>query len=113
MAQRAALVPAEGAATVIALDGSLSEIRPAKGRKSFKFEQLRPLIGAATLDIHRFGHGPLAGYILVLDDDGKSNGCALNKLATACWFDTYPPAYYSPIDIAVGTVVLMRTELIR
>ncbi|QKG55136.1 hypothetical protein [Hymenobacter sp. BRD67] len=43
LAQRAALVPAEGAATVIGLDGSLSEIRPAKSRKSFKFEQLRPL----------------------------------------------------------------------
>jgi|GEM_PF-5169019 len=62
-AQRAALVPAEGAATVLGVDGSLTEIRPDKGRKSFRFEQLRTLIGADTLDIHNFDHGPLAGYM--------------------------------------------------
>jgi hypothetical protein len=112
-AQRAALLPAEGAATVLGIDGSLTEIRPDKGRRSFRFEQLRPLIGADTLDIHNFDHGPLAGYILVIDDNGKYSGAALNALATGLWFETYPPADYSPIDVVVGTVVLMKTTMLR
>jgi hypothetical protein len=112
-AQRAALLPAEGAATVLGVDGSLTEIRPDKGRKSFRFEQLRPLIGADTLDIHSFNHGPLAGYVLVIDDNGKYSGAALNALATGLWFETYPPADYTPIDVVVGTVVLMQSTMLR
>ncbi|SHJ79872.1 hypothetical protein SAMN02745146_0203 [Hymenobacter daecheongensis DSM 21074] len=112
LAQRTAMVPTEDTATVLGLDGSLTEIRPSKG-KTFKFDQLRPLIGADTLDIHYFQHGPLAGYILVIDDNGKYSGAALNLLATAAWFDTYPPEQYSPIDVVVGTVVLMKSEQLR
>jgi hypothetical protein len=112
-AQRAALVPAEGAAMVLGVDGSLTEIRPDKGSKTFKFKQLRPLIGADTLDIINFDHGPLANYILVIDENGKDSSAALNALATVLWFETYPPAEYSPIDVVVGKVVLMHTTMLR
>lgn len=50
LAQRAALVPEKSAATVLNIDGSVQEIRPANGRKTFNFAQLRPLIGAETLE---------------------------------------------------------------
>jgi hypothetical protein len=111
-AQRAALLPAEGAATVLGVDGRINEIRPDKGG-TFRFEQLRPLIGADRLDIINFDHGPLAGYLLVIDEEGKYSGVALNALATCLWFETYPPADYSPIDVVVGNVVLMHTTMLR
>ena len=113
LAQRAALVPEPGAATVLGIDGSVQPLRPASGRKTFTFAQLRPLVGAETLEIHNFDHGPLSGYILVIDEESKFNGSRLNLLATAVWFDTYPPEHYSPIDVVMGTVVLMRSELLR
>lgn len=110
--QFAAMLPADGAGMVLGTDGSLTEIRPTKG-KSFKLAQLTQVIGCEWVDVLRFGHGPYQEYILVIDDEGKFKEQPINPLATAIWYETYPVADYSPIDVVAGRVVLMKCNLLK
>jgi hypothetical protein len=112
-AQHAGMTPSEGTGTLLGLDGSTQELRPTGKRSTFRFKQLYPLIDADTIQIHHLDHGPWQGYILLMDENGKFSGAPTNPLATAIWFQTYPPADYSPIDIVCGTVVLMKSEMLR
>lgn len=111
-AQHQALVPAAGAGTLLRLDGSTQELRPVNG-KSFEGSELRRALGCRYIDAHRFNHGPYAGYILVLDDEGKFSERAINALATALWYQTYPLGQYSPVDVVAGPVVLMKSALLK
>ncbi|RZK98940.1 MAG: hypothetical protein EOO62_25530 [Hymenobacter sp.] len=56
--QYARMLPAEDAAMLLGVDGSLQEIRPDKGRKSFKLPQLYALLTADYVDVHCPQHGP-------------------------------------------------------
>ncbi|MGI4741294.1 MAG: hypothetical protein ACRYG7_39515 [Janthinobacterium lividum] len=111
--QHARMLPAEGAAMLLGVDGSLQEIRPDKGRKSFKLPQLYAALAADYVDIHCPQHGPYEGYILVFDDEGKHRQRPINPLATALWFETYPLDQYAPVDVVAGPVLLMKSNLMR
>ena len=111
--QHAAMCPAEGAATLLGLDGSLREIRPERGRKTFSGAQLRQALDAQYIDVHCPQHGPYEGYMLVFDDEGKNHQRPINPLATAAWFETYPLDRYSPVDVVAGPVLLLKSNLLR
>ena len=111
--QHARMLPAEGAAMLLGIDGSLREIRPEKGRKSFRLPQLYATLEANYVDVHGPQHGPYEGYILVFDDEGKDRQRPINPLATAIWFETYPLDRYAPVDVVAGPVLLMKSNLLR
>lgn len=111
-AQFAAMLPAEGAAMLLETDGTMSELRPAKG-KSFKLKQLCKAIGCEWIEVLTPQDGPYQGYIMVIDEEGKHAQRAINPLATAIWYETYPLAEYSPVDVVVGPVILMKSELLK
>jgi hypothetical protein len=110
--QFAAMMPADGAAMLLETDGTLREIRPEKG-KSFKRKQLCYAIGCEWIEVIAPQHGPYQGYIMVIDEGGKHAQRAINPLATAIWYETYPLADYSPVDVVVGPVLLMKSELLK
>ncbi|WP_345237920.1 hypothetical protein [Hymenobacter saemangeumensis] len=112
-AQHAAMLPADGAATLLGVDGSIREVRPEKGRKTFGLAQLCAALKASYIDVHCPQHGPYKGYILVFDDGGKDRRRPINPLATAAWFETYPLEQYSPVDVVAGPVLLMKSGLMR
>jgi hypothetical protein len=112
-AQHAGMTPAEGAGTLLDLDGSTREVRPKRDRTTFRFMQLYKMMDCDTIQVHHLDHGPWQGYILLIDENGKFDGAPINPLATAIWFQTYPPADYSPIDVVCGKVVLMKSEMLR
>ena len=111
--QHAQMLPAEGTAMLLGVDGSLREIRPEKGRKSFRLPQLYAVLEANYVDVHCPQHGPYEGYILVFDDEGKDRQRPINPLATAIWFETYPLDRYAPVDVVAGPVLLMKSNLMR
>jgi hypothetical protein len=111
--QHAGMRPAEGAATLLGVDGSIREVRPEKGRKSFGLAQLRAALEADYIDVHCPQHGPYEGYILVFDDEGKNRRLPINPLATAAWYETYPLEHYSPVDVVAGPVLLMKSNMLR
>jgi hypothetical protein len=111
--QHTAMRPAEGAAMLLGLDGSLRELRPDKGRKTFGGDQLRQALAVQYIDVHCPQHGPYEGYMLVFDDEGKNLGRPINPLATAAWFETYPLDRYSPVDVVAGPVLLMKSNMMR
>ena len=111
--QHAAMCPAQGAAMLLGLDGSLHEFRPENGRKTFSGAQLRQALEAEYIDVHCPQHGPYEGYMLVFDDEGKNRQRPINPLATAAWFETYPLDRYSPVDVVAGPVLLMKSDLLR
>lgn len=84
--QHARMLPAEGAAMLLGVDGSLREIRPDQGRKCFKRPQLYAALEADYVDVHCPQYGPYEGYLLVFDDEGKNRQRPINPLATALWF---------------------------
>jgi hypothetical protein len=110
--QFAAMIPAEGAAMLLETDGTLTELRPTKG-KTFKLKQLYKAIGCEYIEVLAPQHGPYQGYIMVIDEEGKHAQRAINPLATAIWYETYPVAEYSPVDVVVGPVLLMKSELLK
>ncbi|MFD1470229.1 hypothetical protein ACFQ48_18525 [Hymenobacter caeli] len=111
--QRARMLPAEGAATLLGIDSSVREIRPDKGRNSFKLPQLYAALEAEYVDVHCPQHGPYEGYIMVFDDEGKHNQRPINPLATALWYETYPLDRYAPVDVVAGPVLLMKSNMMR
>jgi hypothetical protein len=111
--QHAGMLPAEGAATLLGVDGSTREVRPEKGRKSFGLAQLYAVLEANYIDVHCPQHGPYARYILVFDDEGKDRRRPINPLATALWYETYPLEHYAPVDVVAGPVLLMKSDLLR
>lgn len=111
--QHAGMLPAEGAAMLLGVDGSTREVRPEKGRKSFGLAQLYATLEADYIDVHCPQHGPYEGYILVFDDEGKDRRRPINPLATAAWYETYPLEHYSPVDVVAGPVLLMKSALLR
>jgi hypothetical protein len=111
--QHAAMLPAEGAAMLLGVDGSVREVRPEKGRKTFQLAQLCAALEADYIDVHCPQHGPYEGYILVFDDEGKNRRRPINPLATAAWFETYPLDQYSPVDVVAGPVLLMKSNMMR
>jgi len=112
-AQHTAMLPADGAAMLLGVDGSIREVRPEKGRKTFGLAQLCAALTANYIDVHCPQHGPYEGYILVFDDEGKDRRRLINPLATAAWFETYPLEHYSPVDVVAGPVLLMKSTLMR
>lgn len=112
-AQHAGMLPAEGAAMLLGVDGSTREVRPEKSRKSFDLAQLYATLDANYIDVHCPQHGPYEGYILVFDDEGKDRRRPINPLATAAWYETYPLEHYSPVDVVAGPVLLMKSNLMR
>lgn len=111
--QHAAMLPAEGAAMLLGVDGSVTEVRPEKGRKTFGLTQLCATLEADYIDVHCPQHGPYQGYMLVFDDEGKDRRRPINPLATAAWFETYPLDQYSPVDVVAGPVLLMKSSMMR
>jgi hypothetical protein len=111
--QHAGMLPAEGAATLLGIDGSTRELRPDKGRKSFGLAQLRAALEVDYIDVHCPQHGPYKGYMLVFDDEGKDRRRPINPLATAAWYETYPLEHYSPVDVVAGPVLLMKSAMMR
>jgi hypothetical protein len=112
-AQHAAILPAKGAATLLAVEGSVREVRPEKGRKTFGLTQLCAALEANYIDVHCPQHGPYEGYMLVFDDEGKDRRRPINPLATAAWFETYPLDQYLPVDVVAGPVLLMQSSMMR
>lgn len=51
--------------------------------------------------------------IMVIDDESKHKELPTNPLATAVWYQTYPLADYSPVDVVAGPVMLMKSELFK
>jgi len=111
--QHAGMLPADGAATLLGVDGSIAELRPEKGRKTFGLPQLCAALQANYIDVHCPQHGPYEGYILVFDDEGKDRRRPINPLATAAWYETYPLEHYSPVDVVAGSVLLMKSRMMR
>ncbi|KAA9325144.1 hypothetical protein F0P96_20825 [Hymenobacter busanensis] len=111
--QHTGMRPAQGAATLLAVDGRTREVRPDKGRKSFGLAQLRAALAADYIDVHCPQHGPYEGYIFVFDDEGKNRRLPINPLATAAWYETYPLEHYSPVDVVAGPVLLMKSDMLR
>jgi hypothetical protein len=112
-AQHAAMLPVEGTAMLLGVDGSVTEVRPEKGRKTFALAQLCAALEASYIDVHCPQHGPYQGYMLVFDDEGKNRRRPINSLATAAWFETYPLDQYSPVDVVAGPVLLMKSAMMR
>jgi len=110
--QHRAMLPAEGAAILLGVDGSIQEVRPANG-KSFKLEQMYEALGCHYIDCHHPQHGKYQDYIMVFDDEGKDYGRPINPLATAIWYETYPLNQYSPVDVVAGPVLLMKSRLMK
>lgn len=110
--QHQAMLPAEGAAMLLGVDGSIQEVRPVKG-KTFKLEQMYAALGCDYIDVHHPQHGAYQDWILVFDDEGKFKERPINPLATALWYETYPLDRYSPVDVVAGPVLLMRSEMMR
>ena len=52
-------------------------------------------------------------------ESGSLNFCtklltkAINPLATAAWYETYPLEHYSPVDVVAGPVLLMKSSMMR
>jgi hypothetical protein len=113
LTQHAGLLPADGAATLLGVDGSLREVRTERGRKTFGLAQLCATLEARYIDVHCPQHGPYEGYILVFDDEGKDRRRPINPLATAAWYETYPLEHYAPVDVVAGPVLLMKSNLMR
>ncbi|RSK38926.1 hypothetical protein [Hymenobacter perfusus] len=113
LSQHAGMLPAEGAAMLLGVDGSLREVRPERGRKTFGLAQLCAALEANYIDVHCPQHGPYEGYILVFDDEGKNRRRLINPLATAAWYETYPLEHYSPVDVVAGPVLLMKSRMMR
>ncbi|GAA4389087.1 hypothetical protein [Hymenobacter koreensis] len=111
--QYAAMLPTEGAAMLLGVDGSVREVRPEKGRKTSGLAQLCATLEAKYIDVHCPQHGPYEGYILVFDDEGKDRRQPINPLATAAWFETYPLDQYAPVDVVAGPVLLMASKMMR
>lgn len=111
--QHAGMLPAEGAAMLLGVDGSLREVRPEHRRKTFELTQLCAALEANYIDVHCPQHGPYEGYILVFDDEGKNRRRPINPLATAAWYVTYPLEHYSPVDVVAGPVLLMKSRMMR
>lgn len=111
--QHARMLPAQGVAMLLGVDGSLQEIRPDKGRKSFKLPQLYAALAADLVDVYCPQHGPYEGYLLVYDDEGKYRQRPINPLATALWYETYPLDQYAPVDVVAGPVLLMKSNMMR
>jgi hypothetical protein len=110
--QHRAMFPADGAATLLGIDGSIQEIRPTKG-KTFKLEQLYAALSCDYIDVHHPQHGAYQDWILVFDDEGKFKERPINPLATALWYETYPLDHYSPVDVVAGPVLLMKSYMMR
>ncbi|QNE42300.1 hypothetical protein F1C16_22000 (plasmid) [Hymenobacter sp. NBH84] len=110
--QHRAMFPAEGAAMLLGVDGSIQEIRPTKG-KTFKLEQLYAALSCDYIDVHHPQHGLYQDWILVFDDEGKFKERPINPLATALWYETYPLDHYSPVDVVAGPVLLMKSQMMR
>lgn len=110
--QHRAMLPAEGAAMLLGVDGSIREIRPANG-KDFRLAQMYEALGCDFIDCHHPQHGKYQDYILVFDDQSKDHGRPINPLATAIWYETYPLDQYSPVDVVAGPVLLMKSRLMR
>lgn len=110
--QHRAMFPAEGAAMLLGVDGSIQEIRPTKG-KTFKLEQLYAALSCDYIDVHHPQHGVYQDWILVFDDEGKFKERPINPLATALWYETYPLDHYSPVDVVAGPVLLMKSHMMR
>lgn len=110
--QHRAMLPAEGAAMLLGVDGSIQEIRPTKG-KTFRLEQMYAALGCDYIDVHHPQHGAYQDWILVFDDEGKFKERPINPLATALWYETYPLDYYSPVDVVAGPVLLMKSNMMR
>lgn len=110
--QHEGMMPADGAAMLLGTDGQLTEIRPSKG-KSFKLPQLCQALGCEWIDVITPQHGPYQGYIMVIDDEGKFKELPINPLATAVWYQIYPLADYSPVDVVAGPVLLMKSKMMR
>lgn len=110
--QHRAMLPAEGAAMLLGVDGSIQEVRPVKGR-TFKLAQLYAALECDYIDVHHPQHGAYQDWILVFDDEGKFKERPINPLATALWYETYPLDQYSPVDVVTGPVLLMRSEMMR
>ncbi|MCB2380393.1 hypothetical protein LGH70_22565 [Hymenobacter sp. BT635] len=113
LSQHAGMLPAEGAAMLLGVDGSLREVRPERGRKTFGLAQLCAALEATYIDVHCPQHGPYEGYLLVFDDEGKNRRRPINPLATAAWYETYPLEHYSPVDVVAGPVLLMQSRMMR
>lgn len=110
--QHRAMLPAEGAAMLLGVDGSIQEIRPANG-KSFELEQMYEALGCQFVDCHHPQRGQYQDYITVFDDEGKDYGRPINPLATAIWYETYPLDHFSPVDVVAGPVLLMKSRLMK
>lgn len=111
-AQHEGMMPAVGAAMLLTTDGSTREIRPTNG-KSFELSQLYEALSCDYVDVIAPQHGPYQGYIMVIDDEGKFRERPINPLATAAWYQTYPLADYSPVDVVAGPVLLMKSALFK
>ena len=110
--QHQAMLPAEGAAMLLGIDGSIQEIRPAKG-KTFRLAQLYAALECDYIDVHHPQHGAYQDWILIFDDEGKFKERPINPLATALWYETYPLDQYAPVDVVAGPVLLMRSKMMR
>ena len=110
--QHRAMLPAEDAAMLLGVDGSIQEIRPSKG-KSFKLDQMYEALSCDFIDVHRPQHGPYQDWVFVFDDEGNFRERPINPLATALWYESYPPDQFSPVDVVAGPVLLMKSRLMK
>lgn len=98
-------------AVQLTVTGSAEAVTPENGAPQFPVSQLRAIVGGSPEYLH-FDHGPFKGFCLVVHSDGKYLSMPINALATHCWLATYTLTEYFPVDVVVGTVLLVREELI-
>lgn len=81
--QHRAMLPVEGAAMLLGVDGSIQEVRPAKGR-TFKLAQLYAALECDYIDVHHPQHGAYQDWILNFDDEGKFKSDPLTRWPRPC-----------------------------
>lgn len=90
-------------AKLIETDGSVREVAPKNGR-SFTLDEMRALIGCEWIEIV---HLPMTvETFLVVDEEGKLNGKAMNEKATRMYG-------HMPFDYIAGNALLCKRGEVR
>lgn len=98
-------------AELIKTDGSVMEVMPFGGKKSFSLKELQEIVGG-SIDIQRL---PKSKKKLVLNESGKLIGLPVNKVASKLWRENYPITEY-PFNndgTIVGDVIVCDSRMFR
>lgn len=97
-------------AIVYEMDGREIEIEPNDG-KHFTLKEMQGIVGG-TIDIQRL---PKDNKIIIVNDNGLSEGLEVNAKASEVWKRNYPIAEYphNNLEFLVGNVIVCDDSMVQ